>query len=326
MSKFGRLPVPVIPKEEPKTSNTGTNTLPVSNIGIVNLEQKKKPHNINIKNHNPNEPKIQPNTKYTDKQNYRKYKTKTEPNLLNKILVNEDDDIVNKIKEAFGIKGDIKNSNFSEPETAPAPSYTKVDETPVEPTIDPRDLLMDDLFEIPAETREELTFQSDPEYFFDTKATPKRMSRREKDLGDIFPEERPNLLMEKILTPKERTFLDRLSSDLTPPSRMYKTPEQRKKEKDFEDFYTNELSFDRLSTLSKEKAKITTRKSGRPEASFGPVRRVQDAINRTPEENIAHFKTRKSINKLQNNPQTSYRELMNKRNNDEYKLQNFMFP
>ena len=44
------------------TETTGTNTLPVSNIGIVNLEQKKKPHNVNIKNYNPKEPKIKSNT------------------------------------------------------------------------------------------------------------------------------------------------------------------------------------------------------------------------------------------------------------------------
>ncbi len=36
---------------------------PVGNVGIVNLELKKKPHNVNIKNHNPREPKINANTK-----------------------------------------------------------------------------------------------------------------------------------------------------------------------------------------------------------------------------------------------------------------------
>ena len=81
------------------TETTGTNTLPVSNIGIVNLEQKKKPHDINIKNYNPNEPKIKSNIKYSGKQSFRGYKTKTEPNLHNKIEINEDDDIVNKLKK-----------------------------------------------------------------------------------------------------------------------------------------------------------------------------------------------------------------------------------
>ena len=65
------------PLSRPKTfTSTETNTLPVSNIGIVNLEQKKKPHNVNIKNHNPNEPKIKSNIKYSGKQSFRRYKTK----------------------------------------------------------------------------------------------------------------------------------------------------------------------------------------------------------------------------------------------------------
>ncbi len=70
MSKKGRLPIPVIPKDEPKILNTGTNTLPVSNIGIVK-KQKKKPFNIKNKNHNPCELKIQPNMEYSDKQRDR---------------------------------------------------------------------------------------------------------------------------------------------------------------------------------------------------------------------------------------------------------------
>ena len=72
------------------------NPVPVGNIGIINLEQKKKPHNITIKKYNPNEPKIKPNIKYTEKQRFRRYKTKTEPNLHSKIEINEEDDIVNK--------------------------------------------------------------------------------------------------------------------------------------------------------------------------------------------------------------------------------------
>ena len=92
MSKYGRLPVPIIPNEKPQTN-------PAYNIGIINPEQKKKPHNITIKNHNPHEPKIKANTKYSAKQSYRRYKTKKEPNLLNRIQVNEDDDIVSKIRD-----------------------------------------------------------------------------------------------------------------------------------------------------------------------------------------------------------------------------------
>ena len=135
MSKYGRLPVPTIPNEEPKTN-------PVGNVGIVNLEQKKKPHNVNIRNHNPHEPKINANTKYSVKQSFRRYKTKKEPNLINKIQANEDDDIVNKIKEAFGIKSENAkgytignpNSNYSEEITAPSAYNNGVDEPPVTET------------------------------------------------------------------------------------------------------------------------------------------------------------------------------------------------
>ena len=119
------------PLLKPKSfTSTETNTLPVSNIGIVNLEQKKKPHNVNIKNHNPREPKIKPNIKFTGKQSFRRYKTKTEPNLHSKIEINEDDDIVNKIKEAFGINPDKKNSNFTDVITAPTASIKDVEQPP----------------------------------------------------------------------------------------------------------------------------------------------------------------------------------------------------
>ena len=82
----------------------GTNTNPFSQIGIINKEKKKIPHNITIKNNNPNEPKIQINMKYSDKQKYRRYKTKTEPKLFNNIMVDEEDDIVNTIKKHLVLK------------------------------------------------------------------------------------------------------------------------------------------------------------------------------------------------------------------------------
>ena len=83
-----------------------TNTLPFSQIGIINQETKKKPHNITIKNYNPNEPKVIPNMKYSEKQKYRRYRTKTEPKLHEKIMVDEDEDIINTIQKAFGIELD----------------------------------------------------------------------------------------------------------------------------------------------------------------------------------------------------------------------------
>ena len=86
---------------------------------VLNQEQKKKPHNVQIKNNNPKEPKIKQNVKYSAKQNYRRYKTITEPNLHSKIMVDDGDDMVNKIQEAFGIKPK-SNSNFTKAETAEA--------------------------------------------------------------------------------------------------------------------------------------------------------------------------------------------------------------
>lgn len=119
-------------KELPKrrtVSTAETNTPPLGSVAILNSEQKKKPHNITI-NNNMKEPKVKPNIKYTEKQRYRRYKTKVEPNLHNKIEVNEEDDIVNKIKEAFGIQSEKKNTNYSEEITAPAPYNNGVDQPP----------------------------------------------------------------------------------------------------------------------------------------------------------------------------------------------------
>ena len=141
---------------------------PVGNVGIVNLEQKKKPHNVTIRNYNKNEPKIKANTKYSAKQSFRRYKTKTEPNLLSKIQVNEDDDIVNKIKEALGIKTESKNSNYTETETTSVPFYKGVDDLPAENITDRREpigeravpretYLMNEITDISMEDSEELT-------------------------------------------------------------------------------------------------------------------------------------------------------------------------
>ena len=98
------------------------------NINIVNSAGKKKPHNIQIDN-NRKEPKVNANVKYSQKQNFRRYKTKIEPGLHSKIQINEEDDIVSKIKEAFGLKK--PNTNYAEVETAPAGSMiTNVEEAP----------------------------------------------------------------------------------------------------------------------------------------------------------------------------------------------------
>ena len=80
---------------------------------------------ITIKNFNPNEPKIrQPQILYSDKQKYRRYKTKTEPKLFSKITIDEEDDLVAKIRKEFGITADNKKTNYSEVNTSGA-TYTK---------------------------------------------------------------------------------------------------------------------------------------------------------------------------------------------------------
>jgi hypothetical protein len=115
--------------EDIETANAETNTNPYNNINIINADKKKKPHNITIKNYNPNEPKSYPNMKYTEKQLYRRYKTKTEPKLHQSIMIDEEDDIINTIKKAFGIENENKR-NYSTVETSGA-DYVK-DPEPIE--------------------------------------------------------------------------------------------------------------------------------------------------------------------------------------------------
>ena len=68
---------------------------------IYKQEAEKKPHNIRIKNNNPKEPKIKENKHYTAKFKYKVYKTKIEPKLHDKIMIDEDDDIVAELKKEF---------------------------------------------------------------------------------------------------------------------------------------------------------------------------------------------------------------------------------
>ena len=249
---------------------------PVGNVGIVNLEQKKKPHNVNIRNHNPHEPKIKANTKYSAKQSYRRYKTKKEPNLLNRIQVNEDDDIVSKIKEAFGIAHDKPNTNYSEVETAPSAYINGVDNPPViqskmydgdvyarqeerqgQQQIHRREqgrieLLADDLSDISIRDAEDLTFQPrritnfGPEYDYNTDVTPvRRMSRREMKLDESdFGTEPENRLTVYASTPTAKQLLNRLSSEMTPLRLM--TPDQ----KEMAHQYIKRLSGEKLSQIA----------------------------------------------------------------------------
>ena len=267
MSKYGRLPVPIIPNEKPQTN-------PAYNIGIINPEQKKKPHNVTIKNHNPHEPKIKANTKYSAKQSYRRYKTKKEPNLLNRIQVNEDDDIVSKIREAFGIAPDKPNTNYSEVETAPSPYNKGVEEPPaIEPKMRNSDiyesqviprreqgqmgqlqLLLDDFNDVSIKDAENLTFQPrrisnfGSEYDYDTDISPiRRMSRREMELDETdFGTEPENRLTVYASTPTAKQLLNRLSSEMTPLHLM--TPEQKETARQF----IKRLSGEKLNQIAEK--------------------------------------------------------------------------
>lgn len=109
---------------EVQTANAETNTNTFNQIGIVsNDKSKKKPYNITFKNFNPNEPKIRKSSiLYTDKQKFRNYKTKTEPKLYNKIMVDDEEDLIAKIRKEFGIE-DKTRKNYSEVETTGMPYY-----------------------------------------------------------------------------------------------------------------------------------------------------------------------------------------------------------
>ena len=67
-----------------------------------------------MKNYNK---KIKTNITKTDKQKYRIYKSVIEPNHLNRIQINETDDIVAKIKKAFGL-AEPANTNYSKMQVA----------------------------------------------------------------------------------------------------------------------------------------------------------------------------------------------------------------
>ena len=107
---------------ETVSSDASTNTNPLSQIAFFNKDKEKKPYDVKIKNYNPDEPKISVNMKYSDKQRFRKYKTKTEPKLFSKIMIDEEDDIVKTIKKAFGIE-DKKKLNYTDVETSGTPYY-----------------------------------------------------------------------------------------------------------------------------------------------------------------------------------------------------------
>jgi hypothetical protein len=110
------------------TNDIGTNTINPQ-LGLFNLQQKKKQHNVQIKNFNPKEPKVKQSIKYSAKQSYRRYKTITEPALHSKIMVDDGDDMVSKIQEAFGIKPKAK-PNYTDSQTHANPHNAGLDYMP----------------------------------------------------------------------------------------------------------------------------------------------------------------------------------------------------
>jgi len=235
----------------------------VNHIANINMEKKEKPHNIRIKN-NAKQPTATPNLKYTDKHRFRRYKTKTEPNLLNRIKANEDDDIIDKIKAAFNPEYKKPNTNYSDMITAPAAFNNGVDEPPIletkiynsdvkRPEIREKRLeeKMDEVFDISPEDEEELTFLKDhPDYHLSTELTPARREEPEDPSNAAFfkywnaggTKEEDNLLAQQLKTPTEEAQRRKWSAELTGPRR--KTPAEIRKETDeleeeIEDFFNN---------------------------------------------------------------------------------------
>ena len=85
-----------------------------SNVGVLrdlfSGNPKRKPIDVKINNDVRKEPKISllKDAKYSEEQRFRRYKTKIEPRLKEKITMNEDDNIATRLKEIFGIKVDTK--------------------------------------------------------------------------------------------------------------------------------------------------------------------------------------------------------------------------
>ncbi len=94
---------------EIKSVDVAMNTNPLSEIALINTDKlKKKPYDARIKSYNLNEPKIQANMKYSDKHKFRKYKAKTGPKLFSKIMVDDQEELISKIRKEFGIKDTTK--------------------------------------------------------------------------------------------------------------------------------------------------------------------------------------------------------------------------
>jgi len=113
-----------------------------SNVGVLrNLfsgNPKRKPIDVKINNDIRKEPKISllKNAKFSEEQRFRRYKTKVEPRLKEKITMNEDDDIATRLKEIFGMKvPDTKPTDKKEDKEVPITINNETtDELPERPT------------------------------------------------------------------------------------------------------------------------------------------------------------------------------------------------
>ena len=201
--------------EDSFISDTGTNTKPFNPVFMLNTDIKKqRPHNIII-NNNRKEPKVKADIKYSNKQNFRRYKTRREPLLKNNITINEEDDIVSKIKEAFGIE-EKKNTNYTDVETAKT-DYIKIpsniNNTPEKAIIEEREI--DELSRYEKEDLTNMSFEDDfndnlTKYMYDTTNDNSEM----KQFFDYDNENKSLKVKRDVLTDDERNKLEKLFLDL----------------------------------------------------------------------------------------------------------------
>ena len=301
---------------------TKPNNAAVNNIANINTQPKKKPYDIKI-NNNARQPKVTPNVKFSNKQRFRQYKTKREPELLKSIQVNDDEDIIEKIKAAFDPNYKKPNTNYTEQITAPAAVNNGVDTLPEvgtnpyptenrvlkEETNDEHHYnLLRDIDDIDPKDVEGLTFQPAKKIQFmndeEENAEDERFlnSIASKDPSQTIPEwevfnDDDN---EVVFAPRE---VKRLSMADTP-IKKYKSP------------ILNRREYKKISSPLRD-----LENRGRPEGSLGVVNRIKEDAFRTDDERIQHFKERKQKN--QSKTPLSYKDLRNRDNKERLTIDNF---
>ena len=85
-----------------------------SKVTGISFNTQKKPFDVKIDN-NRKEPKLSKNVRYTDKQNYRRYKTLTEPKLLSRIMVEpQDSETISLEQKLMKLMGSYKEPELQE--------------------------------------------------------------------------------------------------------------------------------------------------------------------------------------------------------------------